>query len=150
MDLCTKQRPGPCHLPLSPVRSMSPVYISSTADRTEKVFNLLSQQHVVPPDEPHLFMGDFNAHTHSCTEEHVTSSDDIPVRIGDEHVPAGPGMCLSGASLSSAQRVRLLLTLLKIEEYVLLNGRFQRRSDSTIPYTCARTPHRLPLLITSV
>ena len=57
------------------------VYISPSADRTEEVFNHLSQGHVFPPEEPHLFMGDFNAQTQSCVEEHVSPIDGIFVRI---------------------------------------------------------------------
>ena len=84
-------------------------------------------------------MGDFNADTHSMVEDHVTPVDNIPPRVSDNHAPAGTDSSLAGALLSSAQRSRLLLRLLQSTELILLNGRFQKHSDSSIPYTFQRT-----------
>ena len=84
-------------------------------------------------------MGDFNAHTHSIVEDHVTTDDNIPPRVGDSHAPVGPDSNLAGTFLSSAQRGRLLIRLLQSTELILLNGRFQNNSDSPIPYTFQRT-----------
>ena len=114
------------------------VYVSPHADRTEELFNLLSHQNVFPPDEIHLFVGDFNAHTQSEIENHVLASDNIPTRIGDGHKPERQDACLSGQHLSSAQRGRLLFRFLQAAEHVLLNGRFQHPVDSSIPYTFQR------------
>ena len=115
------------------------VYVSPNGDRTEEFFNLLSQQHAFPPAEPHVFMGDFNAHTQSDTEDHLSPSDNIPARVGDEHAPAGPNTDLSGVLLSSAQRGRLLFRFLNNTEHVILNGRYQHRLDSSVPNTYQRT-----------
>lgn len=114
------------------------VYVSPHADRTEELFNLLSHQNVFPPDEIHLFVGDFNAHTQSEIENHVLASDNIPTRIGNGHKPERQDACLSGQHLSSAQRGRLLFRFLQAAEHVLLNGRFQHPVDSSIPYTFQR------------
>ena len=84
-------------------------------------------------------MGDFNADTHSMVEDHVTPVDNIPPRVSDNHAPAGTDSSLAGALLSSAQRSRLLLRLLQSTELILLNGRFQKHSDTSIPYTFQRT-----------
>ena len=115
------------------------VYVSPNGDRTEEFFNLLSQQQVFPSGEPHIYMGDFNAHTHSMAEDHVTPVDNLPLRIGDKHAPAGPDSSLAGAFSSSTQRGRLLLRLLQSTELIFLNGRFQKHSDSSIPYIFQRT-----------
>ena len=62
------------------------VYVSPHADRTEELFNLLAHQNVFPPDEIHLFVGDFNAHTQSEIEGHVLASDNTTLAKG--HFPS--------------------------------------------------------------
>ena len=106
-------------------------YVSPNGSGTAELFTLLAQQPAFPADEVHLYAGDWNAHTASRMESHLTSSDNLPIRVGDEHDASPQHADLTGESVTAAHRGRLLLRLLGTLGHIILNGRFEHPgSDS--------------------
>ena len=119
------------------------MYVSPSEGKVEEFFHTLTQQDHYPPDEIHVYAGDFNAHVAEELEQHITIQEwsTIPVRVGDCHrrhmsssPDAGP---ITRARVSSQQRRRLLLRMLNTALFHILNGRFEA-PDDPIPYTLQR------------
>ena len=115
------------------------VYVSPNGSGTAELFTLLAQQPAFPADEVHLYAGDWNAHTASHMESHLMSSDNLPIRVGDEHDASPQHADLTGESITAAHRGRLLLRLLGTLGHIILNGRFEPPGSSSIPYTFERS-----------
>jgi len=48
------------------------VYVSPSEGKVEEFFHTLTQQDHYPPDEIHVYAGDFNAHVAEALEQHIT------------------------------------------------------------------------------
>jgi len=116
------------------------VYVSPSEGEVEEFFHTLTQQDHYPPDEIHVYAGDFNAHVAEELEQHITIQErsTIPVRVGDchrRHLPSPPDAApITRARVSSQQRGRLLLRMLNITSILISNGRFET-PDDPIHYT---------------
>ena len=121
---------------------LTAVYVSPTAGQLTTFFDLLEQQSAFPPDQVHLYTGDFNGRCGNLTEKHLHPAHDlaIPPRRGDtrdQHQPSPPDAPHpDGEFPTPAQRGRLLLHMLDNLGFVIANGRFQSSSCPSPPYTC--------------
>jgi len=102
------------------------VYVSPSEGEVKKFFHMLTQQDHYPPNEIHVYAGDFNAHVAEELEQHITIQErsTIPLRVGDchrRHLPSSPDAApITRARLSSQQRGRLLLRLLNTTSFLIL------------------------------